>query len=332
MTEQHSLQFFSHIGFRLKEPGQVAGFQPGYGVAADTAPLDKVVQRNFHHVQRAVDELGRRCRQLVAGQEDVSVIQIVAQLKEGRGFHPAAAVPGHAHGQGNLVHNAEADAVRIVNQQVGVILYRIQGPRTIAAVELESQSQRQVILAQKIQQPPHTGLVAEALCNLLGPPGGDALHLAQPFRRVLQDGQGIRAEVFHQPLSRGRPYALHHAGGQIEQDFRLGGGEVAFDAAGLKLFPVDRVADPLSGNNQVLSRRGAGDGPHHGHSLAVACDQAQHGIAVVLVLKDYMLNRTADHGVSAHFPHSLLTVVQIFADVLRTADCDPPVLPGNQPG
>ena len=65
---------------------------------------------------------------------------------------------------------------------------------------------------------------------------------------------------------------------------------------------------------------------------AVACDQAQHGIAVVLVLKDYMLNRTADHGVSAHFPHSLLTVVQIFADVLRTADCDPPVLFGNQPG
>ena len=75
-----------------------------------------------------------------------------------------------------------------------------------------------------------------------------------------------------------------------------------------------------------------GDGTHHGHSLAVACDQAQHGIAVVLVLKDYMLNRTADHGVSAHFPHSLLTVVQIFADVLRTADCDPPVLFGNQPG
>ena len=173
----------------------------------------------------------------------MAVVQVVAQLEEDGGLHPAAAVPRHPHGQGDLVHDGEVHPVELVHQQVGVGSDLLQGVAAVAAVEPGGQGEGQVVDGEEVQQPPHSRLVAVALGDLHGFPGGDALDLAQQLRLLLHHPQGVDPEAVHDPLRRGGAHPLDDPGGQVGADLRLGGGHVALHLLRLDLVPVGGVAD-----------------------------------------------------------------------------------------
>ena len=216
----------------------------------------------------------------------MAVSQVVSQLEEDGGLHPPAAVPGHSHGQGDLVHDGEVHAVALVHQEVGVVPQGVHGPGAVAPVEPQPQVQRQVVDGQKVQQPPHAGLDAVALADLHGLPGGDALDPGEELRLLLQNPQGVLPEALHQLLRRGGAHALHHAGGEVAEDIGFRGGHVALHPQGLELLAVDGVGHPLAVHHQTLAGGGAGNGAHHGDYLAVAGHQAEDGVAVLLILED----------------------------------------------
>ena len=123
LTGEHPPQLLRHGHLRLVEPAQVAGVHPGHRLAADGPPGQKLPQGGLRLLRLAVDELEDGAQELVPGQKDVAVVEVVGQLEEDGGLHPAPAVPVKAHGQGDLVHDGEADAVALVHQQVGVAPY-----------------------------------------------------------------------------------------------------------------------------------------------------------------------------------------------------------------
>ena len=270
----------------------------------------------------------------------MAVVQVVAQLEEDGGLHPAAAVPRHPHGQGDLVHDGEVHAVELVHQQVGVGPDLLQGVAAVAAVEPGGQGEGQVVDGEEVQQPPHPRLVAVALGDLHGPPGGDPLDLAQQLRLLLHHPQGVDPEAVHDPLRRGGAHPLDDPGGQVGADLRLGGGHVALHLLRLDLVPVGGVADPAAGDDQVLPRRGAGDGPHHRHHLAVAGDQAEDGVAVLLILENEIQYGPVDAAAPVHplFTRLFLPCrfrpagrsAQVCLHGLRGAHRHPPVLPGQE--
>ena len=125
LAGQHPAQLLRDAGLRLVEPPQIAGLHPGHPLAADGPPADEVVQGDLHRLRRAVDELGGGGDELVPGQKDVAVAQIVGQLEEHRGLDPPSAVPGHPHGQGNLVHDGEVHPIELVHQQIRILPHRL---------------------------------------------------------------------------------------------------------------------------------------------------------------------------------------------------------------
>ena len=46
----------------------------------------------------------------------MAVVQIIGQFKKDGSLHPAAAVTGDAHRQGDLVHDGKIHAVELVHQ------------------------------------------------------------------------------------------------------------------------------------------------------------------------------------------------------------------------
>ena len=230
----------------------------------------------------------------------MAVVEVVGELEGPGRLHPVPAVPLHAHGQGDLVHDGEADAVELVHQQVGVVAHRLQGVRAVLVVEPQRRGQGQAVLPEKLQQLPQPGEIAVAFSDLLGLPGGDALDDRQILRPLLHDLQGSHAVALHQPVRQAGAYALDDAGAEIGQNLVLRGGHVALHLLGLNLVPVDGVADPAAGDDQVLPWGGAGDGAHHGHRLPVRRHHAQHRVAVVRILENQLRNRPVDGAVPVH--------------------------------
>ena len=212
LEAEHPVQPGGDVPLRLVEAAEVAGLHPGHLLPADRAPLHEAVQSRLHHVRRTVDEAARRVHQLVPGEEDVAVAQVVTQLEEHRCVHPPGAVPRQALSQGDGVHDREIHPVGLIHQEVGVFLHLLQGFHPIAAVEAKGQGQRQVVAVEKVHQPPHPRVVGEALGDLPGLPGRDAPDLAQALRRFLQHRERLSAEARHDPLRRGRPHALDDPG------------------------------------------------------------------------------------------------------------------------
>ena len=226
----------------------------------------------------------------------MAVVQIISQLKEDRRLHPPPAVPGNTHGQGDLVHDGKVHSIQLVHQQIGIFPHRVQGLAAVPAIQPQGQGQGQIVGGEEGHQPPHPGLIAEALPDLFGPPGGDSLDLGQLSRILLQHHQAVGPEALDDGAGGGGPHALDHPGGQIVQYLVFLRGHIPLHLMNLHLVPVDRMAHPPSRHHQVLPGRGKGDGPHRRHRLAVGSDQPEDSVAVLLVLINNMGDGPADRA------------------------------------
>lgn len=138
---------------------------------------------------------------------------------------------------------------------------------------------------EKLSQPAHPHLLAEAGADLPGTLQGDAPDLGQLLRGVLNDREGVLSELLNDQPGGGDADALHRAGGQIVVDLLGPLGQAALHVLRLELGAVGGMPGPAAPDGQVLSGGDAGQGAHHG-DLLLSQVQAEDGIAVFLVAVD----------------------------------------------
>ena len=219
----------------------------------------------------------------------MAVVQIVGQLVCKGGLHPAGAVAVEAHAQGDLVHGGKGHAVGLPREKIGVLLQPGQGLGSVGPVQLHGQRHRQLIPGQKLHHPLQYRQLPESGGQLHGLFGGDALDGLKPLRLLLDNGQSVCPEAVCQPLGRGGADALENAGGQVGYDLLLRPGHPPLHGLRRKLGPIAGVVGPHPGDGHALAGSGAGNAPHHRYQLPVLRQQGEHGVAVVLILKDQAL-------------------------------------------
>jgi|GEM_PF-152048 len=213
---------------------------------------------------------------------------------------PARGAPAEAHTQSDLVHIGKGYAVALPRQQIGVRPETGQRIGSVGAVQPHGQLHRQLVPGQKLHDPTQSRQLPEGGGDLHSPLGGDALDGAQPLRLLLDNSQRLAAEPLHQPLRRGGADALDDAGGEVADEFLLRLRHQTLHRLGGELLTVGGVADPQAVGGELFTGGHAGDTSHHRHQLALLRQQAQHRIAVLLILEDHVLDGSLHRAALTH--------------------------------
>ena len=137
---------------------------------------------------------------------------------------------------------------------------------------------------KKLHQLAHTHLQLEFLADELCLFPGNAGDLRQTLGFPLHDEQRLFSKMSDDPLCHPGTDALDDPAGKIAQNFHTGLGHEPFQKFRLKLAAVASVIAPFARHHQPLAHSGQRNGSHNRHRLAAAHIQAQHGIAVVIIL------------------------------------------------
>ena len=209
---------------------------------------------------------------------------VMGQLKNQPRLYPAGIIGRHPQGNGKLVHRPEIRIQPRIGEAIGIGLQDIHGLLSPLPVQPHRQLRRQMVHAEKFDQPPHSRLLPEGPANLPGFRRRDAGDLRQPLRIPLHHRQGLLAETLHNSGGQLWPNAPHRSGRQIAEDFRRGLRHEPLQKFRLKLTAIVGIVGPAAGNHQPLPRHCQGNCPHHSDNLSGAV-QPQHGIPVFMILK-----------------------------------------------
>ena len=302
LVGEHGAQPRMDVNLRFEAAAQVARLHVRDLLLHDLAALKQVVKALFHRVRVRFQQLRRRREQLLPRQENVSAaLFVVRQLKEQPRLRAQGRVAGKAHGKRDLVAGGKFHAIPLSCEQIRVSAQRRHRVRAEAAVERHGERHRQLIAREKFHQPPQTHLLAERLADLAGALIRDALDGLQPLRLGFDDIERFRTEAIHQLLRRRRSDPADHTGGKIVQNFRFVGGHASLHLDSLELVSVLRMRCKDTRRRKLFTGRGTGDTADDGQKLPVPGHQAQHGIAVFLILKNDGKHRAHNGRL---FPHA----------------------------
>jgi len=172
-----------------------------------------------------------------------------------------------AHGPGDAVGGEEADAAHIAGEEEWAALDHLDGLVAIASVDATGQGAADAVLVEEDHDPVHRLVALPGLPQGSGPHGPDAGCLLNAIRGVLEDVEGIVAEVGHELLGRLGADALHQAAAEVRLNRPGRGRPHELIALETELQPIALV--PLPGAKQPHGLPGLrGDhGAHDGHGL-----------------------------------------------------------------
>ena len=278
------------VGLGLIELGQVAGAHARDLLIAELSVLDHRADAGVGLLALHADQLGGDRRELFARDEAVAVAGVVHQLEQDRRGDAVAAAAADAELEGHGVGLAEAAADQGAAQQIGVVPQQLERLVAVILVHAHGEHGAQAEGAHKLHQHPEPGLLPEARGDLLRPAEADPLDRGEPVGVVEDRIERLVAEAVDQQGRRRRPHALDRAAREEGVD-RVGGGrEQALGKLGLELAAVDAVAGPGPADDHGLARSGKGEAADDRHGLAAAVAQAEHRVAVGLVLVDDRLD------------------------------------------
>ena len=242
------------VALRVIEGGQVAGFAAGdllmHQLSAFDQNVDALIRRRLVHT----DELCGDGGQLFPGNKAVAVAGVMYKLKKHGGTDAVFAVAVHAHFQGHGVRLGKAAADMLGGQDIRIIPQQRKGVVAVKLIHAHGQNRPQAEGADKLHQPPHPGLTAEAFGDLLRLGGADPPDFCQQLRGIFHHFQGLFPKFIDDQGGRGRAHATDRAPGQIVV-YGVGRcGQQPLGKLRLELPPVDGVVHPAAGDNHGLPR------------------------------------------------------------------------------
>ena len=158
------------------------------------------------------------------------------------------------------------------------------------------------MLVQKIHQQAHFALLDELTADLPRLFRRDAANLRQPLRLVHQDVERVLAERVRDAHREPLAHPAYQTRPQILRDAPDGRGQTALECLGRKLLAIGRVRDPEAGQNDLLTRPDIRECAGRGHLGPVLAREPQHGVAVLLIVENDLLDRAADHNICLFVP------------------------------
>ena len=187
-------------------------------VGDDRALLQLEIERGADQFLRHLEQLLGQRDQLFRRQAAMALVHGLGQRIGDPGAHPdhRGLLDAELHGDG--VGGLEADAADVARQPIRVLGHDLDG---VGAIGLEDPHRPRRADAMAVQE--HHDLPHDLL---LGPGAGiagsanrpDAVDLAQPVRRRLDDVEHLLAEGPHQLLGVDRANAADHAGAEVLLD------------------------------------------------------------------------------------------------------------------
>ena len=246
----------------LEKNGRAAGFRQVFH--HEFARLDPSGQGGLRRFRRASDHLAAASRQCIRRLEDVSRLGLLLEDVDQGGGHPLGRIFGQAHLPGDAIGGLEPDAVDILGQGVGIGAHPADGIGAVVAEDAPRQGQGDAVGLEEEHRRPGAGLLPPGLDQLADRLLADPFHLREPLGFVFEDGEGVGAEMVHDPLGHFFRQAGKGPGAEIAPDPVLGHRHERLPVGGSKLSAVARMALPGSPQAHPLSRFDAGQGAADG--------------------------------------------------------------------
>ena len=112
----HGQQPLGHRRLRLVEGPKIAARHLAYGALADSVAVQHTVQRRLHRVAVHVHQCGGGGKQLLPGQEHVTVAQIVGQLVGKGRLQAAGVLAAYAQSDGDFIGSGKSHAEPLIHQ------------------------------------------------------------------------------------------------------------------------------------------------------------------------------------------------------------------------
>ena len=240
--------------------------------------------------------------ELFLGEEAMSLVGRLGQgVLEAR-LDAVGAVVRDADGLGDAVGGQEADAPDVRGQAVGPVADDGDGGVAVLLVDAHREGGRDADALEKDHHLLDGFLLLPGRADHLGALGAETRHLDQPCGLLLDDVEGVRAEVLHDAVGDPRADALDEAGSQIAADALDGGGQHGGVVLDGELLAVLRVGAPAALHAERFAGLRAEECPDDGEEVAGAAAGVDpgDGVAALLVgvgdpLQDPFHHRCVDH-------------------------------------
>ena len=239
-------------------------------------------------IERSANELLRHLEQLLGERYQLFRRQTAMPLIHGLGqrIGNPGANPDHGglfdaefHRDG--VGGLEANATDIARQPIGVLGHDLDGVGTIGLENPYRPRRADTVAVQEHHDFPHRLLLGPGGENAGGANRPDAIDLAQPVRRCLDDVEHLLAEGPHELLGVDRPNAPDHSGREVLLDAVDRSRGRCAQKAGFELLAVGAIVDPFTRGGDPLTSGNGGGMANHGHDVAMpACLGSQNTEAV----------------------------------------------------
>ena len=190
----------------------------------------------------------------------------------------------HRNGVGGL----EPDAADVARQPIWVLGHDLDGVGAVGLEDPHRPRRADTVAVQEHHDFPHRLLLRPGGENAGSPNRSDAVDLAQPVRRCLDDVEHLVAEGAHELLGVDRANAADHAGREVLLDAVGRIGERGAQKSRLELLAVGAVVDPFArGGDPLTGRNGCGMADN-GHDVTMPARLgAQNAEAVLgIVVRD----------------------------------------------
>ena len=281
---------------RAMQAGQKYAGRFANPVGDHRALLQLEIERSADEFLRDLEQLLGQRYQLFRRQAAMPLIHGLGQRIGNSGAHTDHRRLLDAELHGDRVGGLEADAANIARQAIRVLGHDLDGVGAIGLENPYRPRRADPVAVQEHHDFPH---------RLLFGPGGenagranrpDAIHLAQPVRRRLDDVEHLLAEGAHELLGINGTNAPDHAGREVLLDAVGRGRGRRAEEPRFELLAVGAVVDPFArGGDPLAGRNGCGMADH-GHDIAMPARLgAQNAEAVFGIVIGDALDEAGQH-------------------------------------
>ena len=276
--------------FRLVQAGQVRAFFAGYFLYYDAPIHYQFRQGVAHGAFIRAQYVHGPAHQLAAGQIHMALAAhgLVEHIADAR-KQTHAGFPGEAQGKGDLIRRAEAHALHLVGQAIGILAHHGLGHVAELGAYAAGQPRGHAQGLQEHHGVAHAHVLSKGFPYQAGALGADAGYLRKALGMGLHYIQGGFSEMLHDEPGGGRAHALDQARRQVF--FYVGNlfGQQGFIGRYLYLLAVFPVLHQFAFKGGALPRRQKWHYAHGSQLPRAIRLYRGHGKAVLIVSEYYLL-------------------------------------------
>ena len=202
-----------------------------------------------------LEQSGRELDQFLDRQSAVALVRRLLQSEGDSSPHALRRLPRHPELHRDGVGDPKPNAADVARQPIGVLGHDLDGVVAVGLEDADRARRADAVGVEEDHDVAHGLPLGPAGDDLAGAEFSDARYLAHPFRRGLDDLEGLLPEGGHDPFGQHGTDAAHHAGAEVFLDPLRRRRRRGLQKVGFELEPVAPVGNPDAEGVDEFSRR-----------------------------------------------------------------------------